>query len=351
MKVPPLPSNEASRLAKLNSLGILYSPAEERFDRVTRVACKVFGMPIALVSLVSDKCQWFKSAQGLTAAETPREISFCGHAILQEDTFVVPDASTHPDFANNPLVTGPPHIRFYAGHPVAYDGSAMGTLCLIDTVPRELSPSDLDLLRSLAGWVENEIKTTALSEAQMRLLKELDESKRSALLDPITRTWNRNGMEVVLHGEMDRARNTKQFVALMLLEVEHLQDIAKRYGPEAGDLALREVAKRVRSSVSASNLIARVGDERFLLFVAECREQTAKILAERILSRVRSEPIQMGREKIHVGLTIGVGLAYVAGKMDATELEKLADEALKEARAAGRNCIRYKSKDWKPGGV
>ncbi len=350
MNPPAVPSDEATRLAKLNLLGIIYSPAEERFDRITSMACTVFGVPIALVSLVSEKCQWFKSAQGLTAAETSREISFCGHAILQDDTFVVPDASQHPDFADNPLVTGEPFIRFYAGHPLLYQGSAIGTLCLIDHKPRQLTPSELDSLRSLAAWAENELKTTALSEAQTQLLKELDESKRNRLLDPLTKVWNRSGMDKVMVGEMDRARSTQQRVALMLLEVDRYEDITKRHGSPAGDVVLQEVAKRIRSSVSASNVIVRYTEDRFLLFVADCREQTAKILAERILARVKADPIQAGKTKILVSLTIGVASAYAAGKLDTKALTDMGEAALAEANAAGGNCIRYNVKDWKPGG-
>ena len=103
MKRPQIPSDEQERLAALDSLRIVCSPAEERFDRITRLAQTIFNVPIALVSLVSEKCQWFKSAQGLTASQTPREISFCGHAILSYDALVVEDTLLNPDFADNPL--------------------------------------------------------------------------------------------------------------------------------------------------------------------------------------------------------------------------------------------------------
>lgn len=344
MKKPPFPPDEARRQAKLDSLGIIYSPAEERFDRITSVARTVFGVPIALVSLVSEKCQWFKSAQGITAAETPREISLCGHAILQDDTLVVPDASQDPDFADNPLVTGEPFIRFYAGHPLMYEGQAMGTLCIIDRVPRQLDPSELDTLRNLAAWAENELKTTALSEAQVQLLKKLDESNRNNLIDPLTRAWNRNGMDVLMHGEMDRARSLQQRVVLMMLEVDRYKDIYDRYGHHAGDVALKEIAQRIRASIRPFNVFVRYADDKFVLFMTDCREETAKILAERILSRVRVELIQAGKAKFNVSLTIGVASAFAAGKVDTEQLMELADEALREARAAGHNCIRFKSK-------
>lgn len=343
MKTPPLPPDELRRLAKLDSLGIIYSPAEERFDRITKMARTVFGVPIALVSLVSEKCQWFKSAQGVTTAETSREISLCGHAIVHDDTFVVPDASQHPDFADNPLVTGEPFIRFYAGHPLKYDGSAMGTLCIIDRVPRQLSPSELDTLRSLAAWAENELRTSALSEAQTQLLRELNETKRIALIDPLTKVWNRNGMEVLLHRELERARRKEQRVVLMMVDVDYFKRVNDTHGHAAGDVTLKEVAQRIRSSVRPSDVIVRYGGDEFLLLAVDCPDETAKLLAERILSRVRDEPIEAGTAKFSVTLTLGVSSAVATTELDPERLKKLADEALYEAKEAGRNCFRFKS--------
>ncbi|NND64743.1 MAG: GAF domain-containing protein, partial [Gammaproteobacteria bacterium] len=128
---PAIPSDEKARIEALHSLNILDTETEERFDRLTRLAKRMFDVDIALVSLVDVNRQWFKSCQGLDASETPRDISFCGHAILGEDAFVIPDAVKDDRFKFNPLVTGEPFIRFYAGIPLRYaDGSKLGTVCL-----------------------------------------------------------------------------------------------------------------------------------------------------------------------------------------------------------------------------
>ncbi|WP_461605861.1 GAF domain-containing protein, partial [Aeromonas allosaccharophila] len=143
MQSPVVPDNEPLRLDALRRLAILDSPAEERFDRITRMARNMFDVPIALVSLVDENRQWFKSCCGLPVLETPRDISFCGHAILGEELFVVEDAAQDPRFSDNPLVTGEPHIRFYAGHPLEVgNGLKLGTLCIIDSKPRCFSPRD-----------------------------------------------------------------------------------------------------------------------------------------------------------------------------------------------------------------
>ena len=140
----------------MNSLQALYrsdlldTPAEARFDRLTRIARQLFDVPIALVSLIDPERQGFKSRQWLDACETSRDISFCGHAILVPDILEIGDAAEDPRFADNPLVTGAPHIRFYAGAPLIVDGQGIGTLCIIDTRPRRLTASQRQALRDLA---------------------------------------------------------------------------------------------------------------------------------------------------------------------------------------------------------
>jgi DNA-binding response OmpR family regulator len=153
----PLPPDEPERLRALHDAGVLDSPAEERFDRITRLARRVFDVPIALVSLVDADRQWFKSHQGLDVRETHREVSFCAHAIHDDRVFIVPDALTDPRFADNPAVTGAIRARFYAGRPIRMFGRRVGTLCLVDRRPRELRDDDVRALNDLATLVEEEL--------------------------------------------------------------------------------------------------------------------------------------------------------------------------------------------------
>lgn len=158
MQAPELPGNEADRLATLHSLSILDTPRDDRFDRYTRITARIFDMPIVLISLVDGCRQWFKSVEGLDAEETPRDISFCGHAILGDDVFEVRNARRDPRFRDNPLVIEQPHIRFYAGAPLeAPNGHKLGTLCIIDRVPRRLSADEKTMLKNLADMVVGEM--------------------------------------------------------------------------------------------------------------------------------------------------------------------------------------------------
>lgn len=195
MITPPLPVTEIERLTALHRLEILDTPAEERFDRITRLATRLFNVPIALVSLIDENRQWFKSCQGLNVRETSRDISFCGHAILRDKPLVIPDALEDKRFYDNPLVRDDPYIRFYAGQPLAdAENNKLGTLCLIDRQPRRFEGSDLEALKDLAVLVEQELNNQQLNEA-MKLVRNSETRLRTVqdnILDGII-TFNRHG--------------------------------------------------------------------------------------------------------------------------------------------------------------
>ena len=155
----PLPHNEKQRLKALRELLILDTPPEERFDRISTFAAKEFDVPMALVSLVDRDRQWFKSNFGLDACETPRDISFCGHAVAQSKPLVILDALDDPRFADNPLVTGHPFVRFYAGAGLRLPyGQVVGTLCVMDRRPRTFDRLDIAILCGLRDLVVEELQ-------------------------------------------------------------------------------------------------------------------------------------------------------------------------------------------------
>ncbi|WP_417441878.1 PAS domain S-box protein [Idiomarina sp.] len=161
MKAADIPGNEYERLQALRETGLLDSPPEERFDRLTRIAKNSLNVPIALVSLVDEHRQWFKSKQGIDASETSRKVAFCAYSILEDQVFEVSNALEDERFADNPLVINEPKIRFYAGYPIqTSDGHRIGTLCVIDSRPRQLSNKEKAILEDVASAVQNEIQLT-----------------------------------------------------------------------------------------------------------------------------------------------------------------------------------------------
>ena len=182
MDIAPVPSNERQRLAVLRNLGVLDTPVEESYERVVRLAARLFDVPIALVSLVDEHRQWFKARFGVEVQETSRDLAFCAHAIAAEndDMFVVTDAEADPRFADNPFVLGESGIRFYAGQPLSVHGHRVGTLCVVDRRPRQLTDVERETLRDLASVVEDLLSRRELQAVVIEL--ESSESRKAQIL-------------------------------------------------------------------------------------------------------------------------------------------------------------------------
>lgn len=336
----PKPADEASRLKALRELGVLFTPAEERFDRITRIAARMLRVPAALVSLVDADVQWFKASHGITLTETPRRIAFCAHAILGDETLVVPDALQDERFHDNPLVTGEPHIRFYAGHPLrAADGSKIGTLCVMDIRPRRLSASDLDVLRALAGWAENELRIRTLSEEQQALVAERDELRRRSMLDTLTRTWNRGAIEEVLARELARADRDGSPLSVIMADVDRFKHVNDSFGHPAGDTVLLGVVGGMRSAVRPYDAIGRYGGEEFLVVLPHCDASAARTIAERMRTRVEAEPFETVAGAVSATLSLGVASTDGESRQEARGLIEAADRALYQAKERGRNQV------------
>lgn len=263
----PIPSDEAGRLAELRRRDILDSPAEESFDRLTRLAAEHFHVPIALISLVDEARQWFKSRVGLDVCETSREVSFCAHAILSEKAMAVPDAAADPRFANNPLVTGPPGVRFYAGAPlITKEGFKLGTLCILDTQARsDFGATEAAHLEDLAAIVvdlldllESERQLRS-SESQLRSLLEnspagiyrLDPQGRISATNPAFLKmlgYRRDGDLIGVHPQEERMveRPASWLADLRRKDVAGCESAWVRR--DGSILRARETARAVRSS-------------------------------------------------------------------------------------------------------
>lgn len=288
MLTPALPADESTRIDTLRSLNILDSSPEERFDRLTRLAKRLFGVPIALVSLVDADRQWFKSCLGLPVRETSRDISFCGHAILGDEILTIPDTLADERFHDNPLVTGAPNIRFYAGCPLSVpNGSKLGTLCLIDVEPRSLSADDRELLRDLARMAEQELAAVQL-----------------ATMDELTMLSNRRGFESLAQHALNVCRRMDKPATLLFFDLDGFKQVNDRFGHAEGDIALTTFAELLRNAFRDSDVIGRLGGDEFVAVLTDSNpgESEAALRRLRELVDARNADAKRGYE---IGYSVG----------------------------------------------
>lgn len=277
MNEPPLPLEESARLESLISLDVLDTAPEERFDRVTRMAQRMFAVETCLIGLVDTDRVWFKSRQGLDAHEWPRPLSFSGHAILDDEIFIVGDAAKDPRFDDNPLVAGPPHIRFFAGCPIRGPvGHRIGTLCLVHPEPRGLSSDDQATLRDFAAMVEDELALVSQSS-----------------VDELTRISNRRGFNTVARHILPLCRRLKSPAALIYFDLDDFKSFNGEHGHEAGDTLLVDFAGLLTQCFRSADIVARLGSDEFAVLLAGSGCETDAPLAR--LDRMLESAGESGR--------------------------------------------------------
>ncbi len=322
MPPAPLPHNEAERLAALARLQIMDTAPDPRFDSFVQLAADMYGVQIALVTLVDENRQWFKAAKGLATKQTSRDSAFCAHAILDPgEVLVVEDAATDPRFADNPLVLGDPNIRFYAGAVVrAPTGHPMGTLCLIDRAPRTLDQPGRLRLQELAAGVS----------ALLELHGHAANMQRAAMQDGLTGLANRAMFDARLDQAVTDALGGTP-CALLLLDLDRFKAVNDTLGHMAGDSLLREVAARLRRSVREGDLCARFGGDEFAVLLSDPADAAA---ATSIASRIAesfTEPMLLEGTPTVPQASIGIALCPLDATSPGTLL-RAADQALYQVK-------------------
>ncbi len=327
--------DDAGRVTALRALAILDTAPEQRFERLTRLACALFGAPIALVSLVDSERQWSKSRIGFEVQQIPRACSFCSHAVELGDMLVVPDATRDPRFAANPLVTGEPQIRFYAGQPVfSPGGHAVGTLCIIDRVARAFDAAQRQHLRDLASLAEDELNRDAVFRTRLRE----QQLKTMALTDALTGLHSRRGYELLFESAIRRAHRNGERLALMYLDIDAFKLVNDKLGHAAGDEVLKEFARRLAGAVRKTDTACRLGGNAFAIVLEGVHTlDQCETIGHTILEAIRV-PFALGGGQWPV--TASIGIAWSAGgESGARRLGDTADAALAQAKAAG--CDRF----------
>jgi diguanylate cyclase (GGDEF)-like protein len=354
MEAPRIPQDEVRRLAALHATHLLGSAPEEAFDRITRMASRVTGAPIALVSLVGKEVQWFKSRCGFEPHGTARDISFCGHAILSDEPMIVPDATRDPRFADNPIVVGQPHVRFYAGVPLySVDRMKIGTLCVLDHEPRTVDQADLECLRDLARMVEQLIYHRQLAMAAQSLHAQLDGAagSRAGLPaaaaevdfflthDILTGLANRQALVRAIGRSVDGWRARAAGAVVACVNLDRFKRLNELLGHRAGDEALVAVTRSLQQHMGDGDMLARAGNDEFVLLLNDAGDDTqAQRLLERLLAAVNRQIIAGGNE---IALTCSIGCArYPDDGEDADALLNNAASAMRHAKRLGGGAIQ-----------
>jgi len=332
---------ETLRLAEMHTVDVFYTPLEERFERITRTAKRLFGVPVAAVTVVNEEKQWFKSVAGWAISELPVEQSLCASTISDNRLTVVPDTTADPRYAEHPLVVGKPHFRFYAGYPLRDRwGKTTATLCLLDVKPRKFSADDTHALRDLGQMAQGEIFSERLSEAQSKLISKLGLARREAMFDALTRVWNRRGATSLLGMALKEAEEAKTEVSICLLDIDNFKRINDNYGHQAGDQVLRKIAGKLVSCLRDEDLVCRYGGDEFLLILRGMGVNEIRGTGERVRRTVAESPFATRDGAIPVTISVGCATRGPNDGRTPDELTKLADDALIQCKSDGRNRVK-----------
>ncbi|MGA0595343.1 GGDEF domain-containing protein [Enterovirga sp. CN4-39] len=320
-------------MAALERYDVLDTPAEESFDRITRLTKLLFDVPIATIALLDGHRQWFKSRQGVPVEEAPRVEAICDVTITAAAPLVVPDTLADPRFREFPLVVGGPKIRFYAGAPLRTpDGQNIGTICAMDTRPRDFSPQQVDALRDLARIV--------IDELELRIL---------ATTDPLTGALSRRGFRDEGGRMLALALRHRQDISCLMLDVDHFKAVNDRHGHVVGDLVLALVAETCRGALRKTDLLGRLGGEEFGVLLPHTGAASAMKVAEKLRSRLAKQRLPAPALS-DIAVTASFGLASLDRSVsDLDGLLKRADGALYVAKEEGRNrCVAWQAAEAAP---
>lgn len=340
---PCLSDSEERRLASLESYGVLDTVEEADFDDIVELISIICEAPIAVINFIDRDRQWFKSVKGLGVRETPLDISICAHAILQPDLFIVEDTREDPRFANNPLVTQDPYLRFYAGALLTdKDGLPLGTLCVLDHKPRDLNANQRFALQTLANQVMTQLEFRRSLREQQALIEKLDAVRKdlviTAATDSLTGMLNRGSFEQLLEREAIRIQQGAPPAVLMLIDLDFFKEINDQFGHHVGDRALTGFADVCRDVFRQSDILARWGGEEFVVFMPRTTLHDALLAAERLRTALRQNDL-IAVDSAPGAITFSAGLCTFNGKQSPAEAMQRADELLYQAKQDGRDRI------------
>ena len=311
---------EALRLDALERQQITDTPRDEAFDRIVRIACTALAAPLGAISFLESERLWIKASEGISVRETARDTSICTHTLLGDELLVVEDASCDPRFVSNPFVIES-GVRFYAGAPLTTrEGFRIGTLCVIDHIPRKINGRDRTLLMDMAAIVVGEM-----------------ELRRRLGTDILTGLYTRRFFQEVGGRELIKARRDNKPLTAAFIDADHFKRINDGLGHAVGDAVLKALGPACRQALRGSDLLGRYGGEELVALLpgASLRD------AMPVLERLRQNIAALALPELQGGqVTVSVGAAELAAEdLTLDDLLNRADQALYRAKGAGRNRV------------
>ena len=328
------------KLASLHSLDPFYTPLEERFERITRLARRALGVPVAAITIVKNERQWFKSVTGWPVTELPISKSLCAEMIKKGEQVIIEDTLNDLYLMSNPLVCKGPKFRFYAGYPMKdLDGETIGSFCVMDVKPRETDPEFRTALADLGDMAQRELFSLELNNAQSALIAKLGESRRQAMFDPLTRLWNRRGGTDLLNAAMHEAAKHDHTLGLCLADIDNFKSINDQFGHPVGDQVLRKVATTIVAAVRPQDVVCRYGGEEFMILVRDVDAKSCFTVANRICSGIRDMPIRTREKTVPATISIGIAMRNHGDVISTEQLIGRADKALYKSKETGRDRV------------
>lgn len=333
----PFVNTETLQLADIHSLAIFYTPLDARFDRLTRLAQRALAVPVAAIALCHQDTLWFKSIQGWNMHELALADSFCQKTIASAELTIIADTRLDAIFRNHRLVTEAPHFRFYAGLPIRdRHDLVVGTLAIYDLLPRQPSASDVQALRDLGNLAQREFLTAELCDAQARIISKLSLTRRSAMIDGLTRVWNRGAAEELLTLALEQAEEEKTGLAVCMIDVDDFKVINDNHGHQAGDQVLRKVAATLVSNVRDGDAVCRYGGDEFLIIFQHSSQEEVEWIVQRIRERMTEFPFRTRTSQLTVSISAGLAWCAPDRPMSVERLIGMADRALYRAKQSNR---------------